>query len=166
MSDKTTSREKTTLIGNEIFSNEFFSIKQHSNILQYDKRDPIVGNIDDPIIVKYRNHPSILAIGEVCNRGKEFSFAFSQVDRAEVLKQIASLDILKASQDTDIPRKVIKDASDIFADFLVSNLNCLVSKSTFSSIPKQANISPAFKKGDRNLNSLHSKTGVPILPTY
>ena len=127
MSDKTTSREKTTLIENEeIFSNKFFSIKQHSSILQYDKRDPIVGNIDDLIIVKYRNHPSILAIGEVCNRGKEFSFASSQVDRAEVLKQIAILDILKASQDTDILRKVIKDASDIFVDFLVSNLNCLV----------------------------------------
>ena len=70
--------------------------------------DPIADNIDVPItksIVKYRSYPSILAIGEVCDRGKKLSFAFSQVDREETLKEIANLDISNASQDTDIPTK-------------------------------------------------------------
>ena len=83
-SDKMTSREEIILIENEaIVSSEknttqllntFFSnVVANVNILEYNQCDPIAGNIDDLIskfIVKYRNQPSILAIREVCNRGK------------------------------------------------------------------------------------------------
>lgn len=83
-SDKMTSREEIILIENEaIVSSEknttqllntfFANVVANVNILEYNQCDPIAGNIDDPIIkfiVKYRNHPSMLVIREVCNRGK------------------------------------------------------------------------------------------------
>ena len=102
-------------------------------------------------------------MGELCRRGKESAVAFPQIDREKILKETANLEIMKTSQDTDIPKKVIKDNSDIFLDFLLSSSNCLATKSIFPSILKQANITPVFKKGDRNLNSLHSKTDLLML---
>ena len=67
--------------------------------------------------VKYRNHPSILKMGEVCNRKQCSLFSFSHVDKKEILKEILSLDSTKVSQDTDIPLKIIKDNADIFFRF-------------------------------------------------
>ena len=69
-------------------------------------------------LLKYRNHPSILKIGEVCNRKKCSFFSFWHADEEEIL----SLDSTKVSQYTDIPTKVIKDNADIFSDFLLSGL--------------------------------------------
>ena len=85
LSDKITSKEKITLIEeNEIVSNDentaqvlntFFSdIVGSLNIPEYIANDPISDNISDPIIkliVKYRKHPSILTIGEVCKERKQ-----------------------------------------------------------------------------------------------
>ena len=68
----------------------------------------------NPLIVKYRNHPSILKIGEVCNRKQCFLFSFSHVYKEETLKEILSLDSTNISQDTEIPTKIIKDNADIF----------------------------------------------------
>ena len=56
----------------------------------------------------------------------------------------------KACQDTDIPTKIIKENADIFADILLASFNDSVEKSNFPSSLKQANITPVFKKGDRN----------------
>ena len=57
----------------------------------------------------------------------------------------------------DIPTKAIKDNSDIFVDFLLSSFNGLVSKSTFLSILKLANITSVFKNGDRNLKDSYDQ---------
>ena len=49
------------------------------------------GNIDYLVtkyMIKYRNHSKTLTIGEVCNRGQEFHFVSSQVDREEILKDL------------------------------------------------------------------------------
>ena len=50
-------------------------------------------------IVKYRLHPSIIAIKEKCV--SSFSFNFSQVERDEIIKEINNLKINK-TQSTDI----------------------------------------------------------------
>lgn len=124
---KPNSSEKITLTGNEeivssdkitaqIFYIYFSNRVTNLDIPEYYQCEPIAGSIDNSInksIVKYRSHPSILAIRELCNRGKEFPFAFSQVYREEILQGISHLDILKASQDMDIPTKVIKYNSDV-----------------------------------------------------
>ena len=52
--------------------NIFFSnIVRDRKIPNYNNRDALAENIQEPVlkaIVKYRNHPSILTIGEVCNK--------------------------------------------------------------------------------------------------
>lgn len=57
----------------------FFNIGPSLKIPEYTKCDPTFNNISSPIfksILKYRNHPSILAIEEVSNRTKSFLFNF------------------------------------------------------------------------------------------
>ena len=93
--------------------------------------------------MKYRNHPSILTIGEVCKNksNKQPLFSFSEATRDEILKEILSLDTTKACQHTDIPTKILKENADIFSDFLFAYYNASVVKSSkFLSILTLANI--------------------------
>ena len=106
-------------------------------------------DISDPIItliVKYRKHPSIITIGEVCNerKKKHAVFSFSKVTKEEIFREILNLDVSKACQDTDIPSKIIKENADIFASFVHSSFNTSVTNSEFLSILKQANITSVF----------------------
>ena len=105
----------TAQIQNTFFSN----IVSNLEIAEYANCDPILDNINpvNKFIVKYCNHPSILKIGEVCNRRQCSLFSFSHVDREEISKEILSLDSTKASQDTCIPGKIIKNNADIFFKF-------------------------------------------------
>ena len=57
----------------------FYSILRKLKIAEYANCDAISGNIKDSFIKpveKYRNHISILKIGEVCNRQRESIFPF------------------------------------------------------------------------------------------
>ena len=49
-----------------------------------------------------------------------------------------SLHSTKVSQDSDIPRKIIKDNVDIFSDFLLLGFNNSITTSVFPSSLKQA----------------------------
>ena len=73
--------------------NSFFSnIVKNLKIPEYKSHnDSLFENVSDPIltvILKYRNHPSILAIGDVCKNksNKQPLFSFSQATRDEILK--------------------------------------------------------------------------------
>ena len=80
-------------------------------------------NINDPLlkaIVRYRNYPSIVAIKKFC--GSKSHFSFKNVQKEEILKELNKLNINKAAQNTDIKTKIIKENSDIFGDFIFSNL--------------------------------------------
>ena len=57
-------------------------------------------------IMKYRNHPSILKIGEVYYRSNA-NFSFSTVQRTQILNEITQLNSSKAGQSTDIPTKTL-----------------------------------------------------------
>ena len=162
LSDKVTSNQKITLIENDeiinndqetarIFNTFFSNIVSNLNIPEYSNCDRTSDNMNDPVakaIVKYRNHPSILAIEEVC-RGQS-GFSFSCVNREEISKEILNLDVSKACQDSDIPSKIIKENADIFTDFLFSSFNNSINNSEFPSVLKLANVIPVFKKGDKN----------------
>ena len=127
------------------FLNTFFSdIVSNLKIEGYSNCDPLANDIRDLVlkcIVKYRNHPSILAIGEV---------SFLKIQRDEILSDILKLETSKACQDTDVSTKIFKENADIFAKALVSNFNDSIEKSNFPSILKNAAITPVFKKGDRD----------------
>ena len=103
LSDKIVSKEEILLVENdEIISedskiaeslNFFFSnIVKNLQIPGYrPHNDSLFENVSDPIlkvILKCRNHPSILTIGEVCKNksNKQPFFPFSQATRDEILK--------------------------------------------------------------------------------
>ena len=146
LSKKIKSNERITLIENdEIIKtqkgtakvlNTFFSnIVQSLHIQQYNVGDPICEKIDDALlksIGRYRNHPSILTIKKFCNSKSHFSF--KNVQKEEILKRLNNLNINKATQNTDIPTKIIKENSDIFGDFIFSNFNCCINTSSYLSL--------------------------------
>ena len=112
--------------------------------------DPICKNINDPLlkaIVRYRNHPSIVAIKKFCNSKSHFSF--KNVQKEEILKELNNLNINKATQNTDIPTKIIKENSE-FGDFIFSNLNCCINTSSYPSLLKRADITPVHKKDSKS----------------
>ena len=162
LSNRIVSNEKITLMKGEkiikidqtnpkIMNNFFSDIIKNLEILQYNQVRPICQNIKDPVIkaiIKYRNHPNIIAIKERCTNSK---FSFSCIEKSDISKEIKNLQINKATQDSDIPTKLIKNNSDLFADFTnffvnFANLNDSIVHSTFSSLLKLANITPVHKK--------------------
>ena len=89
----------------------------------------------------------MLTIGEVCKNksNKQPLFSFSKVTKNEIVKELLSLDTSKASQDSDIPTKILIENSDIFAEFLFANFNAsVVENSIFPSVLKLADITPIF----------------------
>ena len=107
--------------------------------------------VNDPTlraIMKYRNHASVLAILDKYKNNSIFTF--SHVTKVEVLKKKGDLDTTKLSQDTDIPTKVIKQNSDIFASFTCKTFNNIIDSSTFPAALKLTHITPAFKEGSKN----------------
>ena len=87
--------KKTATVLNDFFSN----IITNLGIPQYIEGEPVSQNIDDPLmkaIIKYRLHPSIIAI-----KGKlvsSFSISFSQAEHDEIIKEINNHKTNKATQ--------------------------------------------------------------------
>ena len=64
---------------------------------------------------KLRNHSSIIMIK---NKEKnDQSFSFGPITYDDVLKKVNTLDTAKASQQSDIPTKILKQNSDYFAEY-------------------------------------------------
>ena len=85
--------------------------------------------------MKYKYHPSILAVGEVCRERWGIPDPFSEADKEmEILQEILNLDICKTCQDTDVPTKIIRENVDVFSEFLHLSFNASVKKSAFESV--------------------------------
>ena len=152
------SSEKITLVeGTRIFKNDketakvlndFFStIIQNLKVLQYKEQYPVSDSISDPVmrvIVKYSGHPSIIAIKENCISSTPFNCLY--VGQKDILKRTKRVEENEVTQNTDIPTKLIKENSDIFADFILENLNDSIYQSVLTSVLKLANITPVHKK--------------------
>ena len=101
--------EEDEIIGNgsdeaRVLNTFFSNIVSNLKIPKYAKCDPLSEFIVDPVlksIVKYRNHPSILKIGEVCHGSNAINFSFSTVQRKQILKEITQSNSSKAGQSTD-----------------------------------------------------------------
>ena len=161
-SDKSVSREKINLTENgnmrtsesetaESLNNFFYNIVKKFNIPKFNSNNSVKGNIKDPVskaILKYKNHPSILAIQKY---SKNKTFHFKEVNFGEVEKEILKLDKTKASQKTDIPTRIIKENIDIFADFLCTSINSAIKSSSFLSSLKLADVTPVHKKERKDM---------------
>ena len=89
----------------------------------------------------------------ISNKYDKNTFTFQPVTYEDILKEIQKLDCSKACQDTDIPTKIIKLNSDIFADFIFKNFNNNIAFSFYSTCLKNSNISPVHKKDSRNIET-------------
>ena len=174
LSNKNISNSKITLVENDTILtedkkvakelNDFFStIVMNLGISRPNDFDPLSENIRDKTIqaiVKYRDHPSIVAIRNKCNRTPYF--IFPNISAEEITKEIRKLDPSKASHDNDIPTKIIKENADIFLEFICMSVNHSIDNNIFPSTLKLANITPVFKKG--SANSKENYRPVSILP--
>ena len=116
---------KTELETAEVLNKFFSNIVNNLEISKYYKCEFFIGNIEDQTpraILRYRNHPSIIAIK---NKFKsEDVFYFRELEKKETQKEILKLNNNsnnnnnnnsnnnKASQRSDIPTKNIKGNSD------------------------------------------------------
>ena len=95
--------------------NSFANVVTSLNIPQFNQIDRTSESINDPVIkaiVKYRAHPSIIAIKEHCTSKSKFNFSF--VEKVDIMKEIKMSQSNKATQNTDITTKLIKDNADFF----------------------------------------------------
>ena len=77
---------------------------------------------DDPVsnaINKFKSHPSSVMIKRKNNRSGKISF--SSVNYDDILKKTKSLNTSKASQQTDIPTKILKENYEFFARYFHEN---------------------------------------------
>ena len=147
----------------EVLNNFLSNIVQNVDISRYSNGEPLVSNTNDATlkaILKYRNHPSIIAIWSKCKDKGNFNFI--EVDQKQIEKEILKLDVNKASQSPDIPIKVLKENRDIFSNFLCNRFNNSIKLSTFPEILKHAGITPLYKKGKKDIKRNYRP--VSILP--
>ena len=161
LSNKFVKSEKITLADNEKvitndkeiakFLNDFFSnIIKTLNIRKKDRTDSIIENVRDftlKAILKYRKHPSILAMKRRIKSGPVFTC--NHITKEDALKEIKNLDAQKAPQEDDIPNKKIKENSDIFSNFIYQSFNNMIDVCIFPTSLKLANITPVYKKAQR-----------------
>ena len=87
-------------------------------------------------IFNYINHPSIIAIKNLTNTS---IFSFPKISVDDAIKEIRKLNPRKATQNTDIPDKKLKQNTDIFGTYICNFYNDCVDKGVFPSILKDAN---------------------------
>ena len=91
----------------------------------------------------FENHPGIVNIKR---KGFDTSFTFRETNSNEVFKFIKTLNINKACQNADIPTEIIKSNADLFASYIIRNLNYCLEKGEFPCVFKHADIAPVHKK--------------------
>ena len=107
-------------------------------------------NISDPIekaIQKYKNHPSISIIKKMVSTvDKNNKFSFEPITADDISQQIKRLDINKATQESDIPTKLVKRFDNLIVDYLQENFNNCLKKGTFPKDFKKAVVHSTHKK--------------------
>ena len=163
--DKTLKDERITLVeNNKVVSDEsklveIFS-KYFGNTVQNLRRDGltsissdkikkiIIKRIEKIIHRKDQNHPSIKVIRENIDTTKNFSSDL--INPGCIIEIINNLDTSKATEQGDIPTKIIKDNKDIFSYFISTSFNNAVNKGVFPDELKHPDIKPIYKKESRN----------------
>ena len=92
------------------------------------------------------------------NSNYTFSFKFETQEKFS--KLIQNLNCNKATQQFDIPIKILKENGEIFSYILCHNFNNSLFSKVFPSSLKKADITPVFKKDDKFLKNNYRPIGV------
>ena len=147
----------------ETFNEFFVNIVPSLKISPKENYETDVGNDNEPIlnyINKFKNHPSIKVIKS--RKKEEQTFTFRYVSYEEVLNEIRKLQTKKTTQQNDIPTKILKKNSEVFAGYFQKNINFCIENSIFPSDLKVADVTPAFKK--KSKTSKDNYRPISILP--
>ena len=134
----------------EIFNNHFASLVPNMKLQISETLTSDTQHILDPVqkaIEKYKNHPSIKIIKN--SFGSEQHFSFEPVPFVEFESYIKKMDERKSTQKNDVPTKIVKENSDIFAELLWSSYEQVLKSGKFPSELQPADITPVFKKDQR-----------------
>ena len=144
--------ENNELVKTDLVNNFFSNIVQNLDISRISGEEHFSNCIADctlKAILKYGKHLSIVAIRNKCrNKG---SFSFVGVDKKEIEKEVLKLDANKASQNLDIPIKILIENVDIFSDFVCTSFNSSVDMSKFVENLKLADITLPYKKDKKDI---------------
>ena len=94
----------------------------------------------------FRRLPSIIMIKN--RRKTDQCFFFGPVTYDDILKKTNNLDTAKASQQSDVPAKILKQ--NHFAGYFYRNINQCISKSMFLPNLKLADVTPVYKNKSKN----------------
>ena len=161
LTNKCISSQKKTLIDDEeLITDEqkvvnalnyfFSSIVTSLNLPESLNVDPLSNNIDHPTlkaIMKWRNHPSILAFTTVHENRERFTFSFATI--TDVVKEINILHSSKVIQEADLPIKLLKDNTNFFTVYMAKHFNNSLKNEKFPNCLKLASVTPVFKKNAR-----------------
>ena len=163
--DKIKSKEKITLVKigeiisrnievTKTFQNFFNPIVKNSNI-ERDETHLSKSTQDNPVLActeKFSKHSSVVSI----KKHKETNsnkFSFKYEDRKKFLTKIQKFNSRKASQQNDIPVKILKENSDICSYILHHNFNKSLFSNKFPKYLKRADITPIFNKDEKFLKT-------------
>ena len=94
---------------------------------------------------------------------KNIIFCVKEVTIEKIEKDIKMLTTKKASQNSDILTRIVKENADIFADFYFKSINPKFKLSIFPDFFKLADVTPLHNKGGKDLKENYRP--VSILPT-
>ena len=139
--------------GNKLINNDLKSANFFFNCIIKELNIPIdpslledVSVIEDPTLAgvqKFKRRPSILKIKEIMR--KNHLFYFHQEDCDQMLKSLQNLDCKKATQQGDIPVRIIKKNKFIFSRFLSHMFSFYIDNNAFPNGLKKTDINPVEK---------------------
>ena len=152
-SSKITLEEDETVQDNEkianIFNDYFSNVVSSLSIPEYVDLSVDLDIFEDPFlksIEKFKNHQSIISIkNRIWNKG----FSFQAISKTDIENEILDMDNSKASQEYDVPTKIIKMNSEIFSEVLHNECNKSLKLCKFPESMKVADVTPVYKKGNR-----------------
>ena len=131
----------------EILNDFFVNIVPSLKIFPRENYEIDVGNHYEPIlnyISKFKNHHCNKIIK--CRKKEEQTFTFNYVSYEEVFNEISKQQTPKTIQQNEIPTKILKENSDVFARYFHENVNFCIQKSIFPSDVKVVDVIPTFKR--------------------
>ena len=169
--DKLKTSQNITLVeGNDIVSNSLELVNIFSNLFSNTIRNLGISenpeNITDrnsqgDLIEKYKSHPSIIRIQQ--NVSLNTKFKFESISCNTIWKIIKGLDSSKTTVFKSIPIRIFSNHAYAFVEKLTSLINHCILECSFPDRLKYADISPAFKQGDKF--DKHNYRPVSLLPT-